>query len=271
MIVAVVGLGSIGLRHATNVLALGHQVIGFDPAPEGRESLERIGGQSVDDIDAAMAACSAAIISSPNALHIQNMQQAIAANCHVLVEKPLGHTDDGLEDLLGDAEKKGLVVFAALNQRFNPAVAAAHELLGEGALGQVLWSRLICSSYLPDWRPHQDYRLGYAADPKTGGVLFDIIHEFDLANFLLGPASVVAAAAVNTGSLDIAAEDCADAVLQHHNGGQTSIHVDYVTRPAKRHIEIAGTDGFLSVDVRARCLVRQGRDGAETPDGYDSR
>ena len=141
-----------------------------------------------------------------------------------------------------------------MNLRFNPAVRHAAELLREGRLGLPLWGRFLSSSYLPDWRAGQDYRTGYAADPLTGGVIFDVVHEFDLANYLLGPGKTQVACAGRTGQLDMASEDWADIVLAHDNNVRSSLHLDYVTRPRRRQAEIAGSEGLLEIDVAQRQL-----------------
>ena len=41
--------------------------------------------------------------------------------------------------------------------------------------------------YLPDWRTNADYSKSYSASFEMGGgVLFDLIHEIDLAVNLMG-------------------------------------------------------------------------------------
>jgi len=264
MIVAVLGLGSIGLRHAANLLALGHDVIGFDPSPDARDALVRLRARATATRQEALAGSAAAIIASPSAQHASDLQAAIEAGLHVFIEKPLAHSLEGIDEVLRNAATKDLVVFAALNQRFNPAVTAARELLSAGRIGRPLWARLISSSYLPDWRPQQDYRKGYAADPRTGGVIFDLVHEFDIATYLFGPARAVAAAATRTGRLEIAAEDCADVVLRHDSGLQSNLHLDFATSPAYRQVEVGGDAGLLAVDVRGRSLMVYDESGETT-------
>lgn len=264
--VGVIGLGSIGLRHAGNLLAAGADVRGFDPAPERRALLAEIGGTPLESRAAAMEGADAVAVTSPSGRHLDDLSAAIGAAKHVFVEKPLAHSAGGLPAALKEADAKGLCVFAGLNLRFHPVVRAARTLLAEGAVGEPLWGRLLAASYLPDWRPDEDYRKGYAADPWTGGVLFDFIHEFDLAVHLLGAAETVAAAARRSGRLDLASEDCADIVLRHGNGVQSAIHVDYITRSRRRETEISGTKGMLRLDLEAGRLILADRDGVIVED-----
>ncbi len=261
MSVAVLGLGSIGMRHARNLLSLDRTVIGFDPAPDRRSALNKAGGTAVATRDAAIEAAAAVVVASPNAHHFEDMSAAVDAGRHVFVEKPLAHTVDGVSDIVDRAQAADRVVFAGLNQRFNPAIREARALIAAGRLGTVLWGRFLSALYLPDWRPRQDHRTGYAADPATGGVIFDAVHEFDLAHYLLGRARTLAATARSSGSVGVPSDDIADIVLGHPGGIVSSLHLDYVTRPPRRTIDIAGTAGLLSVDVLARRLILHDGDG----------
>lgn len=266
MIFGVLGLGSIGARHAGNLLSLGVDVIAFDPSEDARGQAQSNGVPVTDSREDMLGKSQAVIIASPNGIHLQDLTDAVDAKCHVFVEKPLAHVIDGVKDVLDDAAAAGLTVFAGLNLRFHPAVKAAKDLLDEGALGTPLWAVFQSSHYLPDWRPNQDYRQGYAADPKTGGVVFDIIHEFDLANHLLGPAETLFATARNTGMIKIPSDDCADIVLGHQTGVRSALHLDYVTRPTRRAVEIGGDKGILRLDLVASTVTLTGHGGAISED-----
>lgn len=261
MTLAVLGLGSIGTRHATNALALGETVVGFDPDPARRELLRGKGGRPAESRAAALDGAHAAVIASPNAYHLEDIGAAISAGCHIMVEKPLAHSIDGVQALLDAAKAGKRVIFAAHNLRFHPAVRAAKAILDSGGLGTPLWARAVAASYLPDWRPQQDYRQGFAADARTGGAVFDFIHEFDLLAHLLGPYTAEAAMARRSGILDMAAEDCADAILRHVSSLVSTVHIDYVTRPPVRVTEVAGSEGMLRIDIPARRLVHLAVDG----------
>ncbi len=272
--VAVLGLGSIGMRHARNLLELGASVTGFDPEPARRNALREAGGEVVERLDDALEGAQGALVCSPSHWHLTHLEAAIGAGCHVFVEKPLAHSDTGLDLLVDRAEAEDRVIANGLMLRFHPAVERARDLVHGGGIGRLLWARFQCSSYLPGWRPKQDYRKGYAADPEAGGVIFDHVHEFDLACHLLGPAAAVGASARHTGLLEIPSEDCADAILTHGQDVQSTIHVDYVTRPAKREAVIMGTDGWLRIDLIGRRL-EHGTVGDEViedeefPGGFD--
>lgn len=261
----VLGLGSIGTRHARNLLALGQAVVGLDPDPERGRALIAAGGRVAETREALFAAGRAGVvIASPSDRHRDDLADAVAWGRPVLVEKPLAHTLEGVDAVLTEAERRGLVVFAGLNLRCHPTVCRAARSLHEGEIGAPLWARFLFSDYLPNWRPGRDHRAGYAADPRTGGVLFDLVHEVDLANLLLGPGEAVAAAARSSGRIGITADDCADLFLRHRDGVISSLHLDLISRPRRRVCEIAGSHGQLRLDLDARRLERFATDGTVT-------
>ncbi len=260
-VVAVLGLGSIGLRHATNLIELGAEVIGFDPDTQRQAMLEEKGGRTVDSVEAALRGGEAVVVATPNAHHIDHCAAALDQECHIFVEKPLAHTIEGLDALVEAAASTGRVFFVGQNLRYHPGVRKAKSLIESNAIGEILWSRLMCGSYLPDWRPDSDYRKGYAADPKSGGVLFDSIHELDLANYLFGAGETVACEARTSGQLEIESDDCADIMLRHPDGLVSVTHVDYITRPKYRVTEICGSSGFLRLEISNRRLQHTSTDG----------
>ena len=252
---AVLGLGSIGTRHARNLMEMGHQVIGFDPDPLIRSRFIEQGGQSTASRSQAIAASDAVVIASPNRHHLADLQAALAAEKPVFVEKPLSDKIDGVAETLALADRQGQRVFVGFNLRFHPAVRQAKQWITEGLIGKPLWGRFQVSVYLPNFRPNQDHRQGYVADPASGGVLYDNIHEVDLALHLLGPASLSSASACSTGSIDIPADDLAVLILSHNQGCMSTVQVDLVTQPRIRASSVAGTKGRIEIDLDVRRAV----------------
>lgn len=261
MIMTVLGLGSIGVRHARNLMSLGIDVQGFDPDAARRALLQDAGGAPFSTREEALNGAEAVLICSPSQYHLDDLQNAVDLGLHAFIEKPLAHTTFGLSDIFSQAEDKGLILFHGFFLRYHPCLEAAKKLIDEGRLGSPLWARALCSGYLPSWRPHQDYTQGYAANSTSGGALLDNIHEFDLIFSLLGPAKLIGAFAHQSGTLDISSEDIADVILAHDNGARSTVHVDYVTQPAKRTAEISGTLGRIEINLITRQLVYLDVDG----------
>lgn len=257
---AVIGLGSIGSRHARNAIDLGLTVFGYDPDPVARERAAEIGVIPVSGMQELMRDADVAVSASPSSRHQGDISMCLEADCPVLVEKPIGHDTDVVAGLLQRAGERRLQVGSVFNLRNRRIVEALPDEIS--GLGEPRWARFVSASWLPDWRPLQDYRDGYANDRTAGGVLFDVIHEIDLANFLLGPGRTVAAVVRRTGALELSTEDVAELVLEHTGGCLASLHLDFGSRVRRRFVEISGESGSIHANLRTgrlRCSDASGR------------
>jgi predicted dehydrogenase len=244
----VVGLGSIGRRHARNWARLGLGPLAVcrqrqSPLPEplGVQATEYV------DLDQALEQQpDVVLVTNPTSLHVDTACQSIRAGAHVLVEKPLGNSLDGVLDLLemARASKKQLMV--GYHLRFHPGLVRLKALLNAEAIGRVVSARAECGEYLPGWHPWEDYRGGYSARRELGGgVVLTLSHELDTLCWLVGAPRRLTAMVAHASSLEIDVEDVADIALEFDSGALGSVHVDYLRRPPRRTIEVVGERGVL--------------------------
>ena len=267
-----------GGRHARNARDLGAAVTAYDSDEQCRAALADDGFYVTANPDEALQG-DVGVIATPAMTHTDYLARAIDAGMHVLVEKPFSDSVLGLEAVLESADTQGLKVGVAQNLRYHPAVEEAINLLDDRAIGTVVGAVSIGASYLPDWRPGQDYRKNYAADPETGGVIFDWVHETDMLVHLLGPARVAGAAASAGRHLDMASDESAGIVLDHVGNVLSTIYLSYAVRPALRQTMLLGTNGRMDIDIPARRLrqfdmagtmVREQNFGGAHTDDYKS-
>src|SRR5437762_2902082 len=85
--------------------------------------------------------------------------------------------------------------------------------------------------------------------PATrGGPVLTLSHALHAVCWLLGAPRRVTAVAARASALEIDTEDVADIVLQFNPGQTATVHVDYLSRPPRRGIELVGEDGVLRWD-----------------------
>jgi predicted dehydrogenase len=250
----VIGGGSIGTRHIQNLRLLGigpltlvepdeerRAVLCDDDTIVGFDTLEK-GLEWKPDF---------AVIATPSHLHITQAVEVAKAGCHLFIEKPLSHTAEGLERLLKEVVSRRLVSLVGCNMRFHPGPARVKELIRQESIGRVLFARIHTGSYLPDWRPGQDYRKSYSSNAAMGGgCILDCIHEIDLARWYLGDVEDVFCVANHLSSLEVDVEDVAILICRHKNGSLSEIHLDYVQRTYERGCQIVGETGSILWDYR---------------------
>ncbi len=254
MILGVIGLGSIGLRHVINIKNLGIDVVGYDINKNKRLELKKLKIKYIANKKKFIESIDAGVIASPSENHLQDLSLLIKNNKHCFVEKPMSHELYKTRKLITLAKKKKIIIQVGHNLRFNPAIKLAKSLLDKKCIGDILWSRSISSSFLPDWRKKYNYKNSYTNKKKSGGVILDLIHEIDLAYFLFGPGKVLSAVARNSRTLGLKVEDIANIIIKHKRGHFSNLHLDYVTKIKTRVTEIAGTKGKLFIDISNRSL-----------------
>jgi predicted dehydrogenase len=260
----VVGCGSIGRRHARNLLDLGVNVTAVDPDADARgQFVDARGVALMADLDEAWGREPAlAVIASPTDLHVAHAIEAAQHGCHLLIEKPLASRDDRLDELLALTSERQLITMVGCNMRFHPGPAEIKRLLRDNAVGQTLAARLHTGSHLPDWRPGTELPRSYSASAERGGgAILDCIHELDLACWFFGPGRLAGAATVGAETIGLEIEGIAELLVRHDTGMLSSIHLDLLQRDYQRTCEIIGTEGTLywSFD-RSEIQIRDGRD-----------
>ena len=268
---AVIGTGSIGQRHARNLVALGQEVVAWDPDPAQRARAAAIAGVLVtDDLAAALARRpDAAVICTPPAHHVARAREALSAGAHLFVEKPIAHDSAEVPALLAEAAARAARVAVGYNLRCLPSLRRVAALIDDKRVGRVLAARAEFGSYLPDWRPGRDYRDNYAVSAaEGGGILLDAIHELDLIGWLLGETSEVSAWAEHVSDLDGDTEDVAEVTLRLASGALAQVHVDYLQRAYHRTLRVIGADGIIAWDYPAHAVAVLGLDGAREVEDF---
>lgn len=267
----VIGCGSIGRRHALSTRQLGWQLAVADIDPQRAAVVARETGAEVSfaDLDEAIAwGPDAAVIATPHIRHIEHARRMARVGVDILIEKPLSHTLDGIEDLNGTCARHGVRAWVVSNMRFHPAVKALAAALPR--IGRVYYARSHYGDYLPSFRPGRDYRELYCARRESGGglVLDGAIHEIDLVMWLFGPVRRVRGTVGHLSELEIDVEDFADLGLEHESGVRSMITFDYFRRWARRGMEIVGEGGQIIWASEGKapehCSVRLYDAGAET-------
>jgi predicted dehydrogenase len=244
----IAGLGSIGSQHLRNLLALGEGDILLYRTHQSTLPKGEFAGIPVEtNLEQALKhEPDAVIISNPTALHLDVAIPAARAGCHLLLEKPVSNSMEGMNDLFKAVEESGVEVLVGYQYRFHPGLQIVKELLNEKAAGRLFSVRAHWGEYLPGWHPWEDYRQGYSARADLGGgVVLTLSHPFDYLRWLLGEASEVWAFIGTLGDLSLDVEDCAEIGVRFFNGVVGSIHLDYLQQPANHYIEVIGTEGTI--------------------------
>ena len=246
----VIGVGSIGRRHAANLRALGAGTVTVTDADVARlEHVARaLGVQAIPHLDAALGTGpDGVVVCTPTHLHLGMARAAVEAGAHVLVEKPLAPSLDGVERLAEAARRHGRRLYVGCNMRFHPGVATLRHGLTAGVVGRARSYYARFSHSLPNRRPAgQDYRETYSARrAEGGGVILDGVHELDYLRWLGGEVAGVDAWAAHVSDLEMDVEDTAMVMLEFVNGAIGHVLLDFVSPAKLRGCEVMGETAVM--------------------------
>ncbi|MCF8495329.1 MAG: Gfo/Idh/MocA family oxidoreductase [Alphaproteobacteria bacterium] len=245
MKILVLGAGSIGRRHIANALSHAQGGIFDENIQLSAQAAHESGASSFNRLEEALNwAPDGVIIATPHHTHIALACRAVDAGAHVLIEKPISNSTEGVENFLQHAEKNKKSIHVVCNMRFHPAIKTLHENLDR--IGDIYCARSQYGNYLPNMRPGADYRTLYCAQKKQGGgVILDAIHEIDYLSNFFGPVESVLCDADKCSDLEIDVEDYATIIMKHKNNIRSEIHLDYLQKFKRRGCEIVGSKGTL--------------------------
>lgn len=248
MKIVVLGAGSAGSRHLNALRSLKAVEPVAVPCRASRlNELDHHGFTTAPDIQAAVSyGARAAIVATETRRHVEDALSALDAGLRVLVEKPVAVDSVEACRLRDRASQLGHKVYVGCVLRFSESLNTFREFVKE--IGKPHSVRIECQSYLPDWRPSRLYRESYSARGNEGGVLRDLIHEIDYAGWIFGWPTSVQGRVRNLGRLGIEAEEAAELWWETPGGCAVSVSLDYLTRPSRRRMRVAGELGMVEWD-----------------------
>ena len=267
--IAIAGAGLIGTAHA-RVLADSADCVlcaFVDPSPGAAQVAQEAGVPLYNSLQALFAheRPEGVVLATPNALHVAQALECLAAGVSVLVEKPIATTSEEALPLLHAAERYaaqgGPKVLIGHHRAHSPIMQKAREVVTSGQLGEVV---AVSGSAL-FFKPESYFEQGpWRTQPGGGPILLNMIHEVHNLRMLCGEIVAVQAMASNA-RRGFAVEDTVVLTLQFAKGAlgtfvlsdtaaspysweQTSQeNKAYASYPQEDCYQIAGTMGSLSV------------------------
>lgn len=183
--IGILGCGRIGQVHARSLKAMedARLVAVSDVLPEAAYDLAQATGA---EVRAAMDILTATdidvvIIGTPTDTHFDLIETAARNDKAILCEKPVDMSVDNIRRIIEVVDTAGIPFLTGFNRRFDPNFATLRARIQEGLIGSV--ELLAITSRDPAPPP-----VSYIT--RSGGLFRAMmIHDFDMARFLMGEES----------------------------------------------------------------------------------
>ena len=217
--ILIVGVGSIGERHLRCFQATGRANLSLCEINEGlREKVARQYGvkQTYADLQAALAGShDGAVIAAPAHLHVPMAAGLAEAGMHLLIEKPLSTSLEGIGSLEAALTRHNRRAAVAYVLRHHPALRSMRDAIRAARFGRPVQLVAVCGQHFPTYRP--DYREIYYADRATGGgaVQDALTHIMNAGEWLVGPVDRLVADASHQVLEGVDVEDTVHVIARH--------------------------------------------------------
>lgn len=248
--VGVIGVGYLGGFHAEKYAHLKEtELVGVADLNEGRaqEVAQSLGARAFTDYRQLLPEVDAVSVAVPTSVHFAVVQDALAAGCQVLVEKPISVTVAEADELVRLARERGLILMVGHLERFNSAM--------EEIKARVTSPRFI-----------ESHRLSFFKERGTDvDVVLDLmIHDLDhVLNLVPSPVKEIRAAGISVLTDRI---DLANARLEFADGCIANLTASRMSFKSMRKFRLFQSDAYLAVDFENRELtVAFKKEGAMGP------
>ncbi|MGI9366354.1 MAG: inositol 2-dehydrogenase [Rhizobiaceae bacterium] len=180
--IGLLGCGRIGQVHALSIERLDNVRISAvaDAYPNAAKAVAQKTGAQVLEVESVILSpdVDAVIIATPTDTHYELIHQAAAAGKAIFCEKPVDMSAERIRNCIAVVEAANVPFMTAFNRRFDPNFAALQTSIADGEIGKV---ELVAITSRDPAPPPMDYI------ERSGGIFRDMmIHDFDMARFLLG-------------------------------------------------------------------------------------
>ena len=248
--ILIVGLGSIGTRHLTNILTETNNEVIIYTKRSNTNTLNKKNVKIFHDLKSCIfEKPDIAFITNETAYHIPIAKKLAKLGLDLFIEKPLSNKIKDVKEVVQISKRKKLITLMGCNLRFNRSIEKIKSLIEEKKIGQVISVKVECGTYLPDWHPNENYSKGYAArDDLGGGVVLTCIHELDYLYWFFGEIKEVFALTGKFSDLKISTNDLSSIIMKFRNNIIAEVHLDYFQKPEIRSCKIIGTKGTIYWD-----------------------
>jgi predicted dehydrogenase len=217
--ILIVGVGSIGLRHLRCFQSTGRARVSICETNSALR-LQVAKEYQVDghyaDLESALAKrYDAAVIATPAHLHVPMAIRLAEAGVHLLIEKPLSTSLEGVDRLRRIVQSQRLTTAVAYVHRANPCLLGMKEAIASGRFGTPVQMVAICAHHFPTYRPA--YRETYYRDRASGGGAIQdaLTHVFNAGEWLLGPIDRLVADCAHQVLEGVTVEDTVNVMARH--------------------------------------------------------
>jgi predicted dehydrogenase len=241
----ILGTGKMGQNHCKALTRLGHiHFIGVFDTDEGKcqSTAKAYGVKAYSSHHDLLNDVDAIIIATPTSTHYPLIIDAISANTHLFIEKPIAATLKEVNGITNSLKGKNLVIQVGHIERFNPAIQELQNFIKPEDIISI-----------------ESRRTGNPGRNHDVDVILDLmIHDIDIILHLVNSAikrvSSGGRAVYKEGNVDIAS-----VIIEFHNGVIATMVANRISQEKTRTLKITEQNRSITLDYLTKdlCIFRE--------------
>lgn len=252
----IIGHGSIGKRHFSNIKALYPDSLVIILHSNAKFALieDKNTIQLTDLTKALSHSPTVAFICTPASVHLQHAKKLVEEGIPLLIEKPVASSFEEAKNfqhfLKSYPQAKILIAY---NFRFSSTARLLKDYIQKDFFGKIYSCHIEMGYYLPYWRPQTPYQESVSSKKNLGGgVLLELSHAIDLMYWFFDTPQSVQAQVRKISDLDMDVNDFVHATFENFpNRGHllTTLQIDMLQKSASRFIKLNTDHGVVLWDI----------------------
>ena len=257
--ILIIGCGSIGERHLRCFQSTGRAAVtACDADPKLLETMARtyhVATSNNWEQALSQTQFDAVVICTPAHLHVPMATQILRRGIHVLIEKPLSQSLQGVTELIHARDAAGREALVAYILHVYPILTQARAFLQAGELGPIRQVTSTSGQYFPGGRPAHavHYSKTYYRDRKTGGGAIQdaLTHTANWVESVVGPTESVICDCAHQVLPDVTVEDTVH-VSARHGDVLVNYTLNQFQAPNESTLQFNTAKGSLKIEFHHR-------------------
>lgn len=253
LLIIVIGSGSVGKRHAMNLMKFGCKICfvdnNVDRAKNLNLELNGVGGYSSISEANSKHLFNGAVIAAPTSFHKDLTVEILNLGIPILLEKPITFNLEEALLLSNYPTNIQNLILLGYTWRWWPPLIEVKNMLEGNIIGKIFHVHFHMSAHLADWHPWERYQDFFMSKKELGGgALLDESHWIDLMIWFFGMPKSVYGKVDKISHLEITSDDIVDVIFMYEDMHVT-MHLDLFARPHEKSIRFVGSEGTINWQV----------------------
>lgn len=240
--VLVIGTGSIAQRHIINLKKIGYKVSVFS---ESGNKINKIKNINYLENLKNLKIFNFVVIANATNKHLKYLKILIKNKKHVYCEKPIYFKKFNISQIRKDIIRKNLMVFIGYQLMVHEKIRFLQNKLKNEKINSFIFE---VGHDFRKWRKGNSFKNNYFLNDKNGGgVIFELIHEINLIQNLIGRISFIKTLRKKMNSKHIT--DIAISIVKTKNGCSGILYQDMISPTFFRNYKIVTEKKTYELDM----------------------